>query len=519
MTTPTPRRRLPRPAALAGLSKQRHPPLPADFLFGVGTSDHQCEAFDPRYPDVWDDWEAGHRADGAAGPSLTPRGRATDFWDRYPEDVELARSLGCSAFRFSIAWARVEPEPGRFSEEALAHYRTLAETIRAAGMEPVVTLMHFVWPRHVEQRGGLRAPEFPAWFGAYAERVRQALGDLVRYWITINEPNALIFGYLKPFWLARYAWPPGLPSEASDDEQMRASAEVIRHLFLAHRAARRALRAGPGGEGRLVSANTYYLGLPSQLWRFTIPLMRLVDWRAKSEKGWSEEDWVLAEGRLVLHPHLTEQRRTSRVSAGLLKTLGGAVEAALDLLGGAKGFAALFSFIGANWWLLGMRGELPEFLCPPECRGEQDYVAFDYYYGTRYLFRIGSLMDVLLRRYDRAPIWPGGLSQALNYLQGLFPGQPLFVIENGVAGPSSSLKRSVYLWDHLRAIQSARADGVNVIGYLAWSLTTNREWGLPSGPHGDFGLFHIDLDHDEALTRQPTPASQTYEWLVRHRGA
>ena len=180
ISTPGPAR------ALRRLLRPPLAPLPGGFLLVVGTSDHQCEAFDPRFPDVWDDWQA------ATG--WTPRGRATDFWNRYGEDVELARRLGCNAFRFSIAWARVEPEPGRFSDEALDHYRRLADTIRAAGMEPVITLMHFVWPRHVEARGGLRAPELPHWFGEYAARVRDALGERCRYWITTDEPNSLALG-------------------------------------------------------------------------------------------------------------------------------------------------------------------------------------------------------------------------------------------------------------------------------------------------------------------------------------
>jgi beta-glucosidase/6-phospho-beta-glucosidase/beta-galactosidase len=114
------------------LLQPRPDPFPADFLFGVGTSDHQCEAFDPRYPDVWDDWEASHPIRHPGEDCCLQRGRATDFWQRYAADVRLAQSLGCKAFRFSIAWARVEPEPGQFSDEALAHYRRVAETIRAA---------------------------------------------------------------------------------------------------------------------------------------------------------------------------------------------------------------------------------------------------------------------------------------------------------------------------------------------------------------------------------------------------
>src|SRR6266516_2330449 len=80
------------------------------LLFGVATADHQCEAYEARWEDMWDRWERDR--------SLTQRGHATDFWRRYPEDVELARGLGCTAFRLSIAWARVEPSPGVFGAAA-----------------------------------------------------------------------------------------------------------------------------------------------------------------------------------------------------------------------------------------------------------------------------------------------------------------------------------------------------------------------------------------------------------------
>src|SRR5262245_23271714 len=103
---------------------RRAPPFPPDFFFGVATSDHQCESYEAKWEDIRDRWE---KLNGR-----TPRGRATDFWTRHPEDIELARDLGCKAFRFSIAWARVEPEPGRFDEDVLRHYRGMVEKIVAA---------------------------------------------------------------------------------------------------------------------------------------------------------------------------------------------------------------------------------------------------------------------------------------------------------------------------------------------------------------------------------------------------
>jgi hypothetical protein len=125
-----------------------------DLLFGVATSDHQAEAYDPRRPDFRDQWEK------LQGQTL--RGRATDFWERYPEDIGLARDLGCKIFRFSISWSRVEPWPGDFDVEILDHYRKITATIQEAGMLPLVTLHHFTWPIHVQERGGMTASVVPS---------------------------------------------------------------------------------------------------------------------------------------------------------------------------------------------------------------------------------------------------------------------------------------------------------------------------------------------------------------------
>src|SRR6266550_914950 len=98
--------------------------FPPSFLFGVATADHQCEAYDPRFEDIRDVWERKR--------NLTERKKATDFWNRYAGDIQLARDLGCNSFRFSLAWSRLEPAPGQFNDEAFAHYQQLIETIQAA---------------------------------------------------------------------------------------------------------------------------------------------------------------------------------------------------------------------------------------------------------------------------------------------------------------------------------------------------------------------------------------------------
>ncbi len=148
------------------------PTLPASFLFGVATADHQCEAYAPSREDIRDVWEREHR--------LVMRGKATDFENRFEEDIELARQLGCKAFRFSIAWSRVEPAPGQFDKAAFDYYGRLIAAIQSAGMEPVITLHHFTWPVHVQQRGGMIGHEFPALYTRYVTEVVNRLGQAVR---------------------------------------------------------------------------------------------------------------------------------------------------------------------------------------------------------------------------------------------------------------------------------------------------------------------------------------------------
>src|SRR5579863_7936203 len=108
-------------------------PFPNGFRFGVATADHQCEAFDGTFgPDVRDLWEERR--------GLTQRGSATDLWNRYREDVALAAQLGCTTFRISLAWARLEPKPSVYDDAAFEHYRELLSAIRSAGMTSIVTL-------------------------------------------------------------------------------------------------------------------------------------------------------------------------------------------------------------------------------------------------------------------------------------------------------------------------------------------------------------------------------------------
>jgi beta-glucosidase/6-phospho-beta-glucosidase/beta-galactosidase/ABC-type amino acid transport substrate-binding protein len=749
-------------------------PLPEDFIFGVANADHQVEAFEQKYEDIRDVWDRRKK--------LTERGRATDFWNRYAEDIELARALGCKAFRFSIAWARVEPEPGKFDDEAFAHYHDIIKAIRDAGMEPMVTLHHFTWPIHVESRGGMIGGNFPAMYANYAKEAATRLGQDVRYWITFNEPSLLVLGYIKPWFESSFYFPPGMPTETTMSDQIAAVHKLIRNLFLAHSAARSVIKAV--NPEAMVGANPAMLGLP--LWA-----QKLLNWNAARIRTY--EDWAKKERRfaerslleqgavdmliatLTMTPDRAEQMDFSHVyySAGqtlmvkadsvitgpadlgrknvavvtsstaqsavhtlifhanvkevdsypaALKALdAGEVDAILSddtilrgfimqnpgkykLVGGkltqepygvavAKGnpelsdavnnavlyyletgeWAAsyskhfpgepvpplpesslqatvsdisglakastrkamnsvmssvgvvmvqdrqtqklglppaprrsllrriqkrghlvvgvkedvpgfgyrnprtgkwsgleidlaraiaryifgdpgkvvfrpattkeripllrsflrifdpiqkLYSIVSSafitNWWYLGMAGKMPDFICPAECVGQQDFVGFDYYWGigTLGLGGIKRLLDALaFGRFDNAPVWSHGLYALIKYHSELFPDKEIFIIENGSVDIADNVGRAEYVRKHIRELQRARKEGAKVKGYMYWSITSNREWGLKFTKSSDFGLYHVELDSDPGLKRVETDAVQAYKKIIAERGA
>ena len=116
-------------------------------------------------------------------------GKACNGFQLWAEDVDLAASLGMTAYRFSVEWARVEPTAGVVSEEALDHYEGVVDRCLQRGMAPVVTFNHFTSPHWFAKNGGWLDGQAPAHFARYCERVARRFGDRIAYAITLNEPN------------------------------------------------------------------------------------------------------------------------------------------------------------------------------------------------------------------------------------------------------------------------------------------------------------------------------------------
>jgi beta-glucosidase len=443
--------------------------LPADFTVGVGTSAWQVEgASASRGRCIWDDFAEvpGAIVDG------TTADPACDHVARMESDVDLLGWLGVDAYRFSVAWARVQPGGrGPTSPEGLDFYDRLCDRLLARGITPIVTLYHWDLPSELQADGGWTNPKTGELFGQYANTVATRLGDRVGSWATLNEPWCTAFlGH------AAGVHAPGRrdPAEAL---------EVAYRLLVAHAHGMEGLRA----------AGVQSAGIVLNLMP-TFP------------DDTHRDDPVL--------------RRASRHIDGLQNHLW------LDALAG-RGLNAdvVASTAGITDWAFVDSTELGAVSAPVDWLGVN-------YYTVQRLVPVGSqaeravAQDVLahpgcppVRFSPRPPLttmgWeinPDGLGTTLRQTAAALPGVPLWVAENGMANADVVLEgicedpvRVDYLSRHLEQVLAVRDEGVDVRGYLAWSLFDNIEWA--EGWRQRFGLIHVD-----PMTQQRTPKASA-RWL------
>lgn len=164
-----------------------------DFFWGAATASYQVEGGIDNC-----DW-----AEAARQGRVPNCGLACDHANRYEEDFDIAVELGHTAHRFSLEWARIEPEEGEFDEEVIEHYKSVVAALKQRNLLPIMTLWHFTLPQWFAESGGFERDDAPELFARYAGYVAQKLGAEVEHITTMNEPN--VFG--SNGWL-RGSWPP-----------------------------------------------------------------------------------------------------------------------------------------------------------------------------------------------------------------------------------------------------------------------------------------------------------------------
>ncbi|MGN6375270.1 MAG: family 1 glycosylhydrolase, partial [Sphingomonas sp.] len=224
-------------------------PMPKGFLWGAAISAHQSEGNDVNS----DSWLLENLAETVY---KDPSGDACDSYNRYDQDFAIAGSLGFNCYRFGIEWARIEPEPGVFSNAVLDHYKRVLAACRGHGLLPILSYNHFTVPRWFAERGGWERDDSPDLFARYCDRATRALGDQIGMAAPFNEANIsllvkMLAGAATPEHVAARKAMIAAAARATNSPRFSSLLfadpdRVDPQLLVAHAKAYQAIKAGPG---------------------------------------------------------------------------------------------------------------------------------------------------------------------------------------------------------------------------------------------------------------------------------
>jgi beta-glucosidase len=423
--------------------------FPTGFRWGAATAAYQIEGAaneDGRRPSIWDTF--------AATPGKVFRGHtgdvACDHYHLYPRDIALMSELGLGTYRMSVAWPRVKPDgSGPVNRRGLDFYDRVLDELLAYGIDPMVTLYHWDLPQTLEDGGGWTNRDTALYFADYTSAVVASLGDRVSTWTTINEPWCAAFlGY-------------GSGDHAPGRRDPAAAYAAAHHLLLGHGLAAQVLRAA---------------GVPE----ISISqLLTRVSLRDPDKDAAAARLIDALQNRMWLDPVLRGEYPTEVL--GLFERFG--VD---DVIrpGDLATISTPIDLLGVNYYQPALVG------------ADVGNPGSPVYPGTEGVALLPQDLPVTGMDW---PVDASGLSDMLIRVATDYPGTPVMITENGssyvdrLAGDDvHDAARIAYFDGHLRAAHFAISAGVDVRGYVAWSLLDNFEWAY--GYAKRFGLFHVDYE-------------------------
>jgi len=403
--------------------------FPEGFLWGVSTAAHQVEGGNCNQ---WSEWEQAGRI--KSGDSC---GKACDWWENAERDFDIARDLGLTALRLSFEWSRIEPEENRFDAQVLDRYRQMLEGLHRRGIEPVVCLHHFTHPCWFEKSGAFLRLDAPFLFERFARKVAEAVGDLVRVWVTFNEPNVYAAcGYVLG------EFPPGRKGELLN--ALRVNTLQAQAHVLAYRAIHE-----------------------------IIP---------EAQVGWAQHYVIFQPAYTILDRWIANllDRLFNRVFFDLIKD--GRLAFPFNLLTAKVSNAPdCCDFVGLNVY-------------------SRFHVTFDIHRRSTMFTRLFVPAHVpqgdhgVENPYGEA--YPPAIAHAVKYAARM--GKPIFIMENGVPDAEDRI-RPWLIANVLQELHGLIEDGHDIRGYLHWTLTDNFEWN--EGWKLRFGLVALDPETQERRLR------------------
>ncbi len=405
-----------------------------DFLIGAATAAHQVEG-NNIHSDYWAMEQM--KITAFAEPSLD----AVDHYNRYEEDIKLLASAGLNAYRFSIEWARIEPEEGKFDTTEIEHYRKVIRACRENGVTPMVTLLHFTSPKWLICKGGWEAETVVADFAKYVRHVMENLGSEMELVCTINEAN---MGLQMKAIMERYirqmkAMMAKMRSGTASDSQVQVGMNLQKMMQ---------------GQEMAAKENAAVFGTP-QPQTFV---------SARTERG----------NVLVMEAH--------RAAMAVIREVAPHVKAGLSLsLHDIQAVPGGEERAEAEW-----AEEFTHYL--PYIQGD-DFLGVQNY--TRSLIGADGIQpnpegaELTQMGYE---FYPQALENVLRRIAHDWKGT-MYVTENGIAIGDDS-RRVAFIEAATDGVAKCMADGLPIKGYFYWSLLDNFEW--QKGYAMTFGLIAVD---------------------------
>ncbi len=451
--------------------------FPDGFVFGSATASYQIEGAvdeDGRGPSIWDTFShtPGNTANGDTGDV------ADDHYHRLEGDLDLMASYNLDAYRFSIAWPRIQPTgSGPVNQAGIDFYDRLIDGLLDRGISPTCTLYHWDLPQPLEDAGGWPNRETAERFAEYAAICGEAFGDRIAQWTTLNEPWCTAhLGY-------------GIGVHAPGRHDPVAVLQAAHTLNLAHGLGVQALRS--------VVAN------PDAKYSITFNLQTVIP------VSDSEADALAAEKVRHLNNRLfTSPVMFGRYEPELFELTSRYTDWSFVHDGDLAAIHQPIDVLGLNWYTPTWVKQVRPFALEYE----------DTWIPTSNI----GIDDVRSQPSDLPatdmgwPIDPSGLERQLLDMASEFPGMPLVVTENGCAyddpvvdGRCHDARRVDYLNRHISAVHRALGQGAPVVGYYVWSLMDNFEWA--EGYDKRFGITHVDY---QTQVRTPKDSALWYAQLA-----
>jgi len=404
---------------------------PKAFLWGASTAAHQVEGQNVHS----DSWAMEHM-EGSSYKE--PSGDAVDHYRLYRGDIGLLAGFGLNAYRFSIEWARIEPEEGKFDSAAIEHYQDVLQACKDYNVTPIVTLHHFTSPKWLIRAGGWESEETPARFARYCRYVMSRLGDAIPYVCTINEANIAI-GLTK--------------------------------MIKKYRSAAAAAQVGVNTD-RSTNMQSYYAELEQE---FGIPAQEVHTFLApRSDRGMEMIFRAHVEARKAIREVCPDARIGLSLSLHDIQCVEGGEEHAEQEL----------------------REEFLQFL---PYLGEDDFIGVQNYtrsvFGSQGVLPVSEEAEKTQMGYE---FYPQGLERVIRKVYEHLK-KPIIVTENGVATDDDD-RRISFIDRALEGVLACINDGIPVRGYMYWSLLDNFEWQL--GYSKTFGLIEVDRSTQKRLPKK-----------------